>query len=344
MSQHRLLAEWEPQSAVLLTWPHADTDWAWILGRAQHTYLDLAFHITRFAHLLIAAPAAIHQSLHQALQTRGVDLAKVQVYDVPSNDTWARDHGPLTVATESGLQLLDFCFNGWGNKYPAQLDNQITQRLAEAGAFAVPVSSRDLVLEGGAIETDGADTLLTTEACLLNPNRNPHLSREEIEACLMREFGVRKINWLSAGYLQGDDTDSHIDTLARLCPQTTLAYVQCDDPQDPHFSELQAMQACLQQMSDADGRPYRLVPLPWPQAKYNAAGERLPATYANFLILNGAVLVPVYADPRDAEALSQVGKAFPGYEIVPIDCQALIEQHGSLHCVTMQLPEGVYCP
>lgn len=344
MPQNRLVAEWEPQSAVLLTWPHAGTDWAWILERAQRTYLDIAFHITRFAHLLIAAPGAGHTGLWRELRARGVDLERVRLFDVASNDTWARDHGPLTVVTDTGPQLLDFCFNGWGGKYPAELDNQINRRLAEAGAFAVPLVSRDMVLEGGAIETDGAGTLLTTEACLLNPNRNPQLSRAEIEARLRRDFGVRKINWLDAGYLQGDDTDSHIDTLARLCPDATLAYVACDDPTDPHFAELQAMRASLEAMTDADGRHYRLVPLPWPAAKHNADGERLPATYANFLVINGAVLVPVYQDPRDAEALARVGEAFPGYEIIPIDCLALIEQHGSLHCVTMQLPEGVYRP
>ena len=344
MPQHRLIAEWEAQSAVLLTWPHEGTDWAWILERAQRTYLDIAFHITRFAHLLIAAPAGQHAGLRQSLQTRGVPLDKVRLFDVSSNDTWARDHGPLTVMTNEGPQLLDFCFNGWGNKYPAELDNQVNRRLAEAGAFAAPLVSRDMVLEGGAIETDGAGTLLTTESCLLNPNRNPQMSRAEIETRLMSDFGVSKINWLDAGYLEGDDTDSHIDTLARLCPNTTLAYVTCDHPQDPHFDALKTMEASLKTMTDAAGRPYRLVALPWPGAKHSAEGKRLPATYANFLILNGAVLVPVYQDPRDSEALARLKEAFPGYEIVPIDCLALIEQHGSLHCVTMQLPEGVYCP
>lgn len=344
MTQVRLLAEWEPQSAVLLSWPHAATDWQWILEEAQSTFLDIAFHITRFAHLLVAVPGHEHARLQQVLQSRGVDLARVRLYDVDSNDTWARDHGPLCVSSTSGLQLLDFQFTGWGGKFPAELDNAITRRLAAAGAFDVPVVTENLVLEGGAIETDGAGTLLTTEECLLNPNRNPTLTRSAIECELQRVFGVRKINWLDAGYLEGDDTDSHIDTLARLCPDNHIAYVTCDDPQDVHYAPLKQMENSLRHMTDANGRPYTLVPLPWPAPKHSAEGQRLPATYANFLILNGAVLVPTYSDPRDEEALAQVALAFPGYEIVGINCLTLIEQHGSLHCVTMQLPEGVFRP
>lgn len=344
MTQARLLAEWEPQSAVLLTWPHAATDWQWILEDAQRTFLDIAFHITRFAHLLVAVPGHEHRRLQQALEARGVDVARVRLYDINSNDTWARDHGPLCVSTNSGPQLLDFQFTGWGGKFPAELDNAITRRLAAAGAFAVPVVTEDLVLEGGAIETDGAGTLLTTEECLLNPNRNPALTRSAIERELCRVFGVRKINWLDSGYLEGDDTDSHIDTLARLCPDNRIAYVSCDDPQDTHYAALKRMENSLRQMTDAEGRSYTLVPLPWPAPKRSAEGQRLPATYANFLILNGAVLVPTYSDPRDEEALAQVALAFPGYQVVGINCLTLIEQHGSLHCVTMQLPEGVFRP
>jgi agmatine deiminase len=200
------------------------------------------------------------------------------------------------------------------------------------------------VLEGGSIETDGKGTLLTTASCLLNPNRNPHLTKEQIEARLKEAFGVRKINWLHHGHLAGDDTDSHIDTLARLCPNNVIVYVACEDPEDEHYAELKKMEAELAEMTDADGQPYKLIPLPWPQAVYNDEDQRLPATYANFLILNEAVLVPIYDCLSDEDALDQISQAFPGYDVLGIPCSTLIEQGGSLHCITMQLPEGVLEP
>ncbi|HEY7883692.1 MAG TPA: agmatine deiminase family protein, partial [Cellvibrionaceae bacterium] len=316
MTHYRLPAEWEPQSAVLLTWPHADTDWQWILADAQRVYLDIAFHSARFSRVLIAAPGQLHSSIVTALNARGVPLGQVRLCAASSNDTWARDHGPITVATADGLRLLDFIFNGWGGKFESALDNQLSASLAAEGAFNAPLQPVAMVLEGGAIESDGQGTLLTTESCLLNSNRNPELSRADIEQKLMALLGVSKINWLKHGYLEGDDTDSHIDTLARLCPLRRIAYIKCDDPADPHFAELAAMEQELEELTDAAGEPYELIALPWPAAKFSAEGERLPATYANFLILNGAVLVPTYRDAKDADALAQVQLAFPGFEVI----------------------------
>ncbi|WP_406663099.1 agmatine/peptidylarginine deiminase [Gallaecimonas sp. GXIMD1310] len=336
----RLLAEWEPLDGVLLTWPHANTDWADDLDRVIPLFEALAYVISDYADVLIAAPADEVEALKARLLELGISDDAFMVYGVPSNDSWARDHGPLTVATDDGLVLLDYTFTGWGNKFAAELDNQISRRLAEQGAFAVPLHSRELVLEGGAIESDGDRTLLTTAQCLLNPNRNPQLSKADIEAQLKADFGVEKINWLEHGYLAGDDTDSHIDTLARLCPNNTIVYVQCDDPQDEHFDAFQKMEAELQAMTDADGNPYTLIPLPWPFEVYDDEGQRLPATYANFLICNGAVLVPVYNDERDEQALAAISEAFPGFDVLGLNCLPLIAQHGSLHCVTMQMPEG----
>ena len=202
-----------------------------------------------------------------------------------------------------------------------------------------------MVLEGGAIETDGQGTLLTTEACLLNHNRNPRLDRAAIEMKLREDFGVERILWLSHGHLEGDDTDSHIDTLARFCDPQTIAYVRCDDPEDSHYPSLAAMEEQLKTLRQADGSPYRLIALPWPRPCFDPDdGHRLPATYANFLIINGAVLVPTYADAADAEALATLAEAFPGRDIVPIDCRSVIRQHGSLHCLTMQLPRGTLTP
>ncbi|MED5523898.1 MAG: agmatine deiminase family protein [Pseudomonadota bacterium] len=336
----RLLAEWEGLDGVLLTWPHKNTDWDHMLDEVIPLYEALAYVISDYADVLIAAPEDEVESIKEKLLALGISDDAFMVYGVPSNDTWARDHGPLTVETPEGLKLLDYTFTGWGNKFDAALDNQITARLDELGAFAVPVEQKALVLEGGAIEFDGDRTLLATSECLLNPNRNPHLTKEQIEAQLKADFGAEKINWLNHGYLAGDDTDSHIDTLARLCPNNVIAYVKCDDEQDQHFEAFQKMEAELEAMTDADGKPYKLVPLPWPFEVYDDEGQRLPATYANFLICNGAVLVPVYNDDRDEEALAAISEAFPGFDVVGLNCLPLIKQHGSLHCVTMQLPQG----
>ena len=235
---------------------------------------------------------------------------------------------------------MDFTFNGWGLKFASDKDNQITRRLVKDGHLQGAYTNRlGFVLEGGSIESDGRGTLLTTSECLLSPNRNGEMSREEIEAYLRDVFRVRQVLWLEYGYLAGDDTDSHVDTLARLCPDDTIAYVRCTDPQDEHYPALHRMEEQLKTFRTPDGKPYRLLPLPWPDAIVED-GERLPATYANFLILNDAVLYPTYAQPDlDEEGARAIGMAFPGREVVGIDCRSVIVQHGSLHCCTMQYPK-----
>lgn len=269
-------------------------------------------------------------------------MDQVNLYPIPTNDTWTRDFGPITVLNEGHPHLLDFTFNGWGLKFSADLDNRVTRHLHREKAFGdTPMTTFGLTLEGGSIESDGRGTLLTTSTCLLNDNRNPHLNREQIQETLRQVLGARKVLWLENGYLAGDDTDSHIDTLARLCPDDTILYVRCDDPEDEHYAALQAMEKELRALRTCGDRPFRLIPLPWPQARYGDDGHRLPATYANYLVINGAVLVPTYDDPQDAHALSAVGEAFPDRAIIGVNCLPLIEQHGSLHCVTMQLPKGV---
>ena len=296
--------------------------------------MDIAEAIARFEKLIVVVPDK--ECVHTKLAARGVNMKNVVLYEIESNDIWARDFGPITIYEDGKPVLLDFTFNGWGKKHKAGLDNQITAKLHAEGAFGkTPLRAVDLILEGGSIDSDGQGTLLTTAECLLNPNRNKHLDEKQIEARLTSELAVKKFLWLENGCLAGDDTDSHIDTLARFCPDNTILYVKCDDPADEHFPALQAMKKELKQTGT------RLLPLPWPKAKFDAAGERLPATYANFLIINGAVLVPTYNDPADFQALETVGKAFPNREIIGIDCSTLILQHGSLHCVTMQIPKGV---
>ncbi len=335
--------EWAPQSGVMLTWPHAQSDWAPILGEVEPVFIDIARNIARFEKILIACYDDAHRAhVTRQLHAVGVPNECAALALAPSNDTWARDHGPITVQCRDELTLLDFGFNGWGGKYAHDLDNAITPALYRQGVFGQsPMQAVDLILEGGAIEVDGCGTLLATERCLLAPTRNPGVAREQLEKKLSGLLGLNRFLWLQHGYLAGDDTDSHIDTLARFCDARTIAYVACDDPADEHYAELKAMEQELKSFRAADGSRYRLVPLPWPRPKFDRDGARLPATYANFLILNGAVLVPRYADPADAAALERLRECFPGRAVIGIDCLPLIEQHGSLHCVTMQLPQGV---
>ena len=258
----------------------------------------------------------------------------------PSNDTWARDHGFITLVNDQGgVRLLDFCFNGWGEKFPADLDNAINRRLYDEGKISGDyVDCLDFVLEGGSIESDGRGTIFTTSGCLLAPHRNQPMTQAEIEARLKRDLCAERILWIDHGHLTGDDTDGHIDTLVRICPDDTLLYVGCDDPEDEQYEDLKLMEAQLQTFRTLEGKPYRLMRLPMPQPIYENS-ERLPATYANFLVVNGAVLCPTYDQPeQDAEALRIIGEAFPDREIVGIDCRSVIRQHGSLHCCTMQFP------
>lgn len=226
-----------------------------------------------------------------------------------------------------------------GREVPHYHDNLITRGLDVLGCLWGPVETLDFVLEGGSLEVDGEGTLLTTERCLLSPTRNPGHDRESIEQIFGRELGVRRTLWLQHGDLLGDDTDGHIDTLARFAGSGTIVYQGCDDPQDAHYEDLGAMAEELRSFRKLDGTPYELVSLPLPRAIIDEDGRRLPAGYANFLIVNGGVLVPTYGGPEDAVALSLLRPCFPGREIVGIDCQALIHQYGSLHCVTMQIPE-----
>ncbi len=336
----RLPAEWEIQDGVLMAWPHEGTDWSYMLDDVRPVFVDIIRQITRFERVLLTAPDAA--SAAEFLTNAGVDLAKVTICEIPNNDTWARDFGPITVIYNNKPTLLDFGFNGWGLKFPANLDNQISRQLKQQGLLLPNLNTIGLIMEGGSLESDGLGTILTTSVCLLSPNRNPQLDRSEIEQALASLVGAKRVLWLDNGSLAGDDTDSHIDTLARICPNNTIIYQACTFPLDEHYKPLKLMERELETFRAPDGSPYRLIPLPLPKARFDEQAHRLPATYANFLIINGAVLVPTYRDSEnDAVALDSVSQAFPGREIVGIDCLALLEQHGSLHCVTMQLPQGV---
>ena len=324
-------AEWEPQKAVQLTWPHEGTDWAPMLPEITAVYEEMAREIRKREDVLIVAP--------KELQSELLPLTS-HLLPLTSNDTWARDHGFITVEEASDLSpqpsdliLLDFQFNGWGEKFPAELDNQINKHLFVKGLVkGLYEPHLDFVLEGGSIESDGKGTVFTTTCCLMAPHRNQPLSQQDIEAKLKEYLGAERIVWINHGSLIGDDTVGHIDTLVRICPDDTLLYIGGDE----EHPDLARMEEELRTLRTIAGQPYRLLKLPLPHPIYDE-GERLPATYANYLVINGAVLVPTYNQPDlDQEAKRIIQQAFPDREIVGIDCRAVIKQHGSLHCCTMQ--------
>lgn len=327
----------------MLTWPHAQNDWAKRLTEVEKFFIQLTREISLHELCLIVCFDNNHrQRIEYLLIDAQVNIKNLRFGIAASNDVWARDHGPITIFVNGEIHLLDFRFNGWGNKYPAALDNRITAELGQQKIWGHhPLQSIDFVLEGGSIETDGQGTLLVTSSCLLTPNRNPGMGREQIDQHLKQYFNLDNVLWLSHGQLTGDDTGGHIDTLARFCDKNTIAYVACEDPEDEHYDSLRQMKLELKTFLNHSKQAYGLVPLPLPSAKLDPQGKRLPATYANFLIINNAVLVPTYNDTEDANALDTLQSCFPDRKIIGIDCSPLIQQFGSLHCVTMQLPVGV---
>ena len=365
-----LPAEWAIQSGIQLTWPHDGTDWKPYLSEITDTFVQLAYHIATEEKVLIVTPhiEEVKQLLREKL---GSKLSgNLLFYACSTNDTWARDHAFLTLIAEDkntnkkeedltieeGLTsdketsqtvhtpgiLLDFHFNGWGDKFPSDLDNGINHNLYIQGALNGEVEDHeDFVLEGGSIESDGNGTIFTTSHCLMAPHRNQPLTKEEITIKLQSVFHAKRIIWLDHGLLTGDDTDGHIDTIVRTAPYNTLLYIGCQDRQDPQYEDFKALKQQLQTLRTLDGRPYKLMELPMPDAIFDE-GERLPATYANFVITNGSILYPTYSQPKkDIQAGEILARAFPDREVIGIDARTVIRQHGSLHCLTMQYPKGV---
>ncbi|MGQ1947222.1 agmatine deiminase family protein [Geofilum sp. OHC36d9] len=337
MNNLLLPSEWALQSAILMAWPHEQTDWAYMLNEVQACYRDIIATITRFEDVILLVPNQREkEKLAREMSTR------VRLITIKTNDTWARDFGPIFIKNDKNFVALDFKFNGWGLKYAADKDNLINQQLFKTGLFNTKVNfgnRLNFVLEGGALETDGEGTLLTTTHCLLSPNRNGEWTKEKIDNYLKKQLGLSRVLWLNHGYLAGDDTDSHIDTLARFCTPNTIAYVQCNNSQDEHYEALQKMECELKTFKTATGEPYNLIPLPMAD-EIIVDDERLPATYANFLIVNNAVLVPTYGSNKDQLAIKSLKTAFPKHTVQGVNCLPLIKQHGSLHCITMQLPLG----
>lgn len=336
MKKRVLPPEWAKQEYIQLTWPHAGSDWAPYLNEAVNCFKEIAKAVLKYENLIIVCvnSADVKEVL------KDLDLNRIFFLETATNDTWARDHGGITVIEDGKGIIHDFMFNGWGLKFASNFDNLITRELHSkllSNKYGY-CNQLNFVLEGGAIESDGEGTLLTTTECMLSPNRNGGSTKDEIEKYLIQTFGPDRVLWINNGFLSGDDTDSHVDTLVRLCSVDTIAYVQCKDEADEHYQALKLMEKELMNFKTKKGKPYKLIPLP--MAEYiEFEGQRLPATYANFLIINGAVLVPTYNTSTDKTALDALKSAFPDREIIGIDCSVLIKQHGSLHCVTMQYPK-----
>ena len=337
----RFPAEWEPQAAVIIAWPHACGDFT-NLSDVEDSYHFIANTISRFQPLIIVCKNGEHEVHIQGLLKSTSNIHFIQA---DYNDIWVRDTVFLSMEWQhpkAKLQLVNFRFNGWGNKYPHDADNALNLALFQHPIFkGHPTATIDLILEGGSVESDGQGTVMTTKNCLFNPNRNPGLSEQAITSQLKNYLGAQRILWVEQENLAGDDTDAHIDTLARFCDANTIAYSSCDDAGDAHFQSLKNMEAQLKAFKTETGEAYRLVALPLPKPITDKDGQRLPANYSNFLIINGAVLVPVYDDAKDAIALQRLADCFPEHEIIAVPCRPLVHQYGSLHCASMQIPAFV---
>ncbi len=330
-------AEWEKQRAVLMSFPHEETDW-----HSSDNEADLEASLSPF--IRIAQAIAYGEAVYiickdkTKISNMFCSTRNMTFIEIPTNDTWIRDYGYISIKEDEQVKLLDFTFDGWGGKFEALLDNSVNTTLHKKGCLGVtPLENIDYVLEGGSIESDGEGTILTTSQCLCNPNRNSGMTKEEVEVYLKNYLGAKKVLWLDHGYLAGDDTDSHIDTLARFVNTETITYVKCENKDDEHFEALQKMEAQLKAFKTKEGKPYKLVALPMTDAIYSKENKRLPATYANFLITNDALIYPTYNDKHDTKAGKILKEVFPDKEIIPINCVKLIEQGGSLHCSTMQI-------
>ena len=340
-----MLAEWNPQQTVIVTWPHQHSDWQAQLTEIEACYQTIVATIARYQAIMVICYDNQHREQVQQQLAAIIDQAKyaIELPVIPSNDTWVRDYGPLRVSRDGTTVLVNTQFNAWGGKYAFGLDNLVSARLAGLGLLPYPMQASNLVLEGGAIDSNGCGALLTTSRCLLSPTRNGEISRTAMAQQLQQLLGVSKVHWLESGYLAGDDTDCHIDMLARFVAKNHIVYQSCDDAGDEHYQQLQQMAQELAALRNFEGHPYQLTPLPWPPAVV-VDGQRRPASYANFLIINDAVLVPSYAVPADQEAvntdqqaLAVLAKCFPDRKVHAIPCLPLIKQRGSLHCATMQV-------
>lgn len=339
-NNHILPPEWSESSHVLLSWPHDHTDWAYMLEEVRECFKSIVTAISQFARVIIVAPNPSEVKDFFS----GCHLP-ITLVETPTNDTWARDFGMICTRVPDGtIMVNDFKFNGWGLKYPAYHDNLVTRKIVRDGLLSATseyVNRLGFVLEGGSIDVNEEGTLITTSNCLLSPNRNGDLTKSQIEERLKTYLGCRRVLWVDHGNLEGDDTDSHIDTLARFLPGGYIACSACDRPEDSHYRTLKAMIDQISNFKSETGSRYKIIELPIPMPIFDEEGLRLPATYANFLIINNALIMPVYNDYHyDNLAIERIKAILPEYQVICVDCRALIRQHGSLHCMTMQIPEN----
>ncbi len=325
-----LIPEFEKQSFTQVVFPHENTDWSCCLEAARRNFVDIINAIRRFQPCLVVCYNI------EEVKKYFPDQTNIKFVEYTANDTWARDSSALSVEKEGKVKLLNFTFNAWGGKFESDLDNKMSRAISSV--YSAEMEDIDFILEGGGVESNGEGLILTTSECMLNPNRNKDFTKEQVTEKLKEDFGAKEILYLDYGYLAGDDTDSHIDTLARFINRDTIMYVGCEDEYDEHYEALQKMEDELKNF--VIEKKLKLVKLPMASAVYDD-GERLPATYANFLFVNDGVIVPTYNVKEDALALDIFRQAFGNRKVVGVDCSTLIRQHGSLHCVTMNFASGI---
>jgi agmatine deiminase len=337
----RMPAEWEPHRATWFSWPHNLATWPDELEMVERTLAAAVRAIGRGEEVFVNVLDATHRGHVEAVLATEDALRGVRFFEIPTDDAWVRDHGPIFVRRvrdgRPELAATTWGFNSWGEKYPPwDLDDAASGRMAEA--LTVPTFEQDVILEGGSIDVNGAGALLTTTSCLLNPNRNPGLGRVEIERLLRSRLGVEQVIWLGDG-ISGDDTDGHVDDITRFVAEDAVVTVVCTDVSDPDYEPLQRNLEILRETRLIDGRPLRIHTLPAPRPVF-VRGERMPASYANFYVANAAVVVPTYGDDADAAAIATLQRLFPERRVVGMDCRELIWGLGAIHCLTQQVPAG----
>ncbi len=311
------IPEWNEQEYLMLSLPHEKSDWKPYLGEIVQAYKEFVRAASEFQKVLLIAPSKSDFVPFE-------NMANVEFFICDTNDTWIRDFGAIDILEDNRLKALDFTFNAWGNKFQSELDNEVNSKLFKE-KFKEKLTKIDFILEGGSIDFNGEGVMLTSSNCLLNENRNSHLDKSQIEAKLKEIFGLKQIIWLENGFIKGDDTDHHIDTLARFIDKNTIAYSVCEDEEDEHYIPLQKMKKEL----EATG--FNLIELPLPKPLYYE-GRRLGATYANFVFVNDALIMPFYKDENDEIIKQRLAKALPERKIVGVDARVFLRQNGSLHC------------
>jgi agmatine deiminase len=334
---YRMPAEWEPHEATWLSWPHrGGISFPDSYDSVMPAFVQMVGALRESEKVCINV-TDYDQEEQVRFLLRDTDTAHVEFFHIPTNEPWCRDHGPIFVKREQEprLAILDWAYNAWGGKYPPfDLDDVVPTRIAQR--LQVPVYYPKLVMEGGSIDVNGSGSLLTTTACLLNPNRNPNNSKAEIELSLCDNLGVNHILWLGDG-IEGDDTDGHVDDITRFVGRATVVTAVEDDPQDRNYEPLRSNLSLLKKMTDERGEPLKVIALPMPP-RIEKGDRRLPASYANFYIGNTVVLLPMFNSREDQRAIAILQSCFPTRKIIPIDCRELLWGLGAFHCLTQQQP------